>query len=85
MRFERTNGTTDLPTVEESDFFRVDDWWRKRNRAYLDGALDVSLPWWQRDLGVMAHCQEESRRLEEKEYFMRQHHIEQIIREPTNG
>lgn len=85
MRLERSDGIISNPTTEESDFFRVDEWWRKCNRGYLDGALDVSLPWWQRDLGVMAHAQEESRRLEEKEFFMRQHRIERIIRDPSNG
>jgi hypothetical protein len=84
MRLERSDGTTNAPTPEESDFFRVDEWWHKRNHAYLDGALDVSLPLWQRDLGIMAHAQEETRRLEEKEYFMRQHRIERIIKEKAD-
>jgi hypothetical protein len=79
MKLERSDGTIEYPTTEETDFFRTDTWWRQRNREYLDTALDESLPMMRRDLAVMAHAGEEQRRLQEKEYFMRQHHIERII------
>ena len=79
MKLERSDGTIEYPTVEETDFFRTDTWWRQRNREYLDTALDESLPVMRRDLAVMAHAGEEHRRLQEKEYFMRTHHIERII------
>lgn len=85
MRLQRSDGITNDPTTEERTFFRVDNWWRERNRAYLDGALDASLNSLQRDLACLAHVQEEVGRLEEKEVFMRQHQIERVIKEAIDG